>query len=84
MLTVWCQLKSRKDVVSELISEGRNITERTIRYWSYCKVIPKPAIINRIAYFDDLAVDIIRMVYDLRGKSIADIKLILENKESKW
>jgi hypothetical protein len=64
-------------IVKELKGQGRNISDRTIRYYITVKLLPKPMYIKKKAYFDRIFIlNEINAIYTLQtlfGKGIAEI-----------
>jgi len=76
-------LASFDEIVKEYRKRGRDLSDRTIRYYITVKVLPKPMYIKKRAYFDgDFIFNELEAIYTLRtlfGKGIAEIARYAHN-----
>lgn len=71
------ELVSRAELAGRAQDLGLKVTERTLRYWAYRGLIPKPALREGRAYYSLSLLGDLRAIESLRRKPIEEVKSIV-------
>jgi len=75
---------SRAKLASMARQAGLKVTERTLRYWAFRGLIPRPTLVGGRAYYPTSMIEELRMIEPLRRKSVEEIGSILRGEAPRF